>query len=60
MINVLPYFSDILIKAKSPEELVSTLMQVLLRFREAGITLISDKCTLISKSVDFLPFVVNS
>lgn len=58
--TVLPYFDDILIKAKTTNELVSTLKQVLLRFRKAGITLSSEKCTLISTSVDFLGFVVTS
>lgn len=58
--TVLPYFDDILIKVISPDELISTLRQVLLRFREAGITLSTEKCTFISRSVEFLGFVVTS
>nr|XP_044248554.1 uncharacterized protein LOC123002452 [Drosophila takahashii] len=58
--GVLPYFDDIIIIAKSEEELASRLNQVLSRLDHAGLRLRKDKCEFGVPTVEFLGFKIDA
>uniref|UniRef100_A0A5S6QJF2 RNA-directed DNA polymerase n=1 Tax=Trichuris muris TaxID=70415 RepID=A0A5S6QJF2_TRIMR len=58
--DVLPYFDDVLIVARSQAELASTLKTVFQRLLQAGIRLKRNKCAFGLQSVKFLGYRIDS
>ncbi|XP_023210631.1 uncharacterized protein K02A2.6-like [Centruroides sculpturatus] len=58
--GVIPYFDDILIAAKSEENLLHKVRQVLEKFQSSGLRIKTQKCVIGVPSVTFLGFKIDS
>ncbi|XP_060130523.1 uncharacterized protein K02A2.6-like [Zootoca vivipara] len=58
--GVLPFFDDVLIAGKDPQELVARVRAVLLKFKEVGLQLKKEKCSFGVPTVDFLGFKIDA
>jgi hypothetical protein len=58
--NVICYMDDVLIHAKTKEELIKILRQVLTIFRKEKIHISIDKCQFLKESVQFLGFTLDA
>nr|XP_028572340.1 uncharacterized protein K02A2.6-like [Podarcis muralis] len=58
--GVLPFFDDVLIAGKDPQELVACVRAVLLKFKEVGLQLKKEKCSFGVPTVDFLGFKIDA
>lgn len=57
--KVLCYLDDILIPAKSPEQSIQLLREVLEIIKEAGLTLKLSKCFFLRKSIEYLGYIIS-